>query len=111
MHQCQGFKFETISDKHCIKRILEDNQIIKLFYQNSHKYNLNAQNWGGSKGVDKYYDICVVVNKKIWKEITNGNSLTLVPLTRNKLYVACTRARGNVYIICDENTKPYKKVY
>ena len=50
MHQCQGFKFETISDKHCIKRILEDNQIIKLFYQNSHKYNLNAQNWGGSKG-------------------------------------------------------------
>ena len=53
----------------------------------------------------------LVVNKKIWKEITNGNSLTLVPLTRNKLYVACTRARGNVYIICDENTKPYKKVY
>ena len=50
------------------------------------------------RGEDKYQDVCVLLNKKTMEEYHAGQLSKLAPSTRNKLYVAITRARGNVYL-------------
>lgn len=52
---------------------------------------------GPSKERDHYQDVCVVLNPTLWKEHQRGNLPQLTALSRNKLYVACTRARGDLY--------------
>lgn len=90
---------EFISDKKQIDSILMDEKIIKLHYQNGAKAGTYHKNWGETKGEDCYQDVCVMLNKKTAKERVAGRLAELPPSTRNKLYVAITRARGNVYLI------------
>lgn len=49
-------------------------------------------------GLDKYTDVCVLLNKTTSKKMAAGKLAELAPMTKNKLYVAITRAKGNVYI-------------
>ena len=56
---------------------------------------------GETKGEDHYKDVCVMLNKTTAKKRTAGKLLELPPPTKNKLYVAITRARGNVYLVND----------
>ena len=42
-----------------------------------------------------------MLNKTTAKKRTAGKLLELPPPTKNKLYVAITRARGNVYLVND----------
>ena len=56
------------------------------------------KNWGETKGEDKYMDVCVLLNKATSKRMSSGTLSELAQLTKNKLYVAITRAKGNVYI-------------
>lgn len=56
------------------------------------------KNWGETKGEDKYTDVCVLLNKTTSKKMAAGKLAELAPMTKNKLYVAITRAKGNVYI-------------
>lgn len=82
-----------------IEEILNDSSIVKLHYQNSVKYGRNHKNWGETKGEDCYDDVCVLLNKNTMQSYRKGTLYNLADTTRNKLYVALTRARKNVYII------------
>jgi len=51
----------------------------------------------------------VVLNPTTLKAYDSGNLADLAPTTKNKLYVACTRAKGNLYFISELALKKYKK--
>ncbi|WP_010227075.1 tail fiber protein [Pseudomonas donghuensis] len=85
-----------------------DHGVVKLFYEQHYKYGCYSQNWGASKGQDHYQDVCVVLGAKAWKQYQEGTLHESVAQTRNKLYVAFSRARGGVYIVPDKLFKAYK---
>lgn len=96
-------------DSMAVLALYRDPKIIKLFYKEHYKYDCYSQNWGASKGSDQYQDVCVVLNSlnvKAWKA---GSFRDISPETRNKLYVACSRARGNLTLIPESLLKPYKR--
>ena len=88
-----------VSDKVDAEKLLNDDRTIKLCYQESQKYRFKAINWGASKGLDDFDDICIILNEKTLKAYNKNKLDELSPVTRNKLYVACTRAKGNIYFI------------
>lgn len=90
---------EFIDNKSQMDTILMDSKIIKLHYQNAAKFGACHKNWGETKGEDCYQDVCVMLNKKTAKERASGRLIELPQSTKNKLYVAITRAKGNVYLI------------
>ncbi len=89
--------------------LYENPKVVKLFYSESSKYGCYALNWGASKGQDHHEDVCVVMNKTTFKAFASGALTTLKPATRNKLYVALTRARRNVYIVAEANFRGLKQ--
>ena len=101
-----SFITELILDDE-IDAICTNNKTIKLFYQNSNKYNLYSDNWGNTKGKTFENDICVVMNPTTYKLYKSGNLLQLAPTTRNKLYVAFTRTKKGVYIVEEKKIKKY----
>lgn len=82
--------------------------IVKLFYQDHHKYGCYSNNWGASKGQDHFNDVCVIMGPQHWKQYQNGILDTLPSRTRNKLYVALSRTRGNLYLLPDKLLKIFK---
>jgi len=82
--------------------IFNDNSIVKLFYKENNKYDCNSQNWGGSKGINHFHDVCVVLNKTTKQAFDKHQLATLNPQTKNKLYVACSRANNDLYFVSDE---------
>jgi len=97
-----------VDDEEEADRIFRDNNIVKLFYQNSTKYSCYSNNWGKSKGEDHYEDVCIVLNPTTLGKYTKDKLLELNPQTKNKLYVACTRTRGNLYFISEKMYKKFK---
>jgi len=93
---------EYITDVNRINLILRDSTIVKLHYQNSAKFGINHKNWGATKGEDHYRDVCVLFNKTTATEHKAGKLQDLTPSTKNKLYVAITRARNNVYLVDEQ---------
>lgn len=98
----------VIDDAESANAILLNNQIVKLVFKENYKYAFNAINWGASKGMDDFEDICVVLYKTAHKHFQNHTLAQLSPSSRNKLYVACTRAHRHLYIMSDEYAKAYK---
>jgi DNA helicase-2/ATP-dependent DNA helicase PcrA len=92
-----------------ISEIYQDDSVIKLFFQTSHTYTGYVENWGKTKGLDNYNDVCVALNPKTHKAFMRGTLSTLAPLTKNKLYVACTRANGNLYFVEEKMLIQFKK--
>jgi DNA helicase-2/ATP-dependent DNA helicase PcrA len=88
-----------VSDEHEGRRIILSNKIHKLFFKEHYKFNCLSMNWGESKGIDHFDDVCVVLNKKTEEHFNNGKLSELSPMVKNKLYVACSRARNNLYIL------------
>lgn len=82
---------------------------IKLFYQEHGRYSCYSQTWGDSKGRDHYQDVCVVLNAESWKRFSTGTLAEMAATSRNKLYVACSRARGDLYVMPDTLLKAFKK--
>jgi superfamily I DNA/RNA helicase len=98
-------KVEFITDTNLINSILMNKKIEKLHYQKGADFGVGHKNWGATKGEDHYDDICVLLNKNT-AIARKTKTLDKLPMsTRNKLYVAITRARGNVYLI-DESSIP-----
>lgn len=91
-----------IVDKESALKIIEDNSIVKLVYDKSNERNYFAKNWGECKGEDDYNDTCIILNKTTAKIFSKEKFNELKPRTKNKLYVALTRTRGNCYLIEDE---------
>lgn len=84
-------------------------ETVKLFYQSHEKYPCFSQNWGASKGEDDYNDVCVVLHSGSYESLIRGELHKLNPQTRNKLYVACSRARGNLYLIPEYLVAKYRR--
>lgn len=79
--------------------VLVDNTITKLVYSNSAKYLFNALNWSYSKG-DTLNCACVILTDKFEKLDEDDFKVGKIPSsTINKLYVAMTRSRGDLYLV------------
>lgn len=99
-----------IDDENAIEKIANDDNIVKLFYQNSKKYDMkNKDNWGNSKG-NTYINTCVVLNKNSYEKYKKHKLNELPSSTKNKLYVALSRATNDVYIINEKYLDKYKKI-
>lgn len=81
-----------------IINVVNNDNIPKLFYKKASDYKCYAMTWGISKGLE-FDDVCVVLNKATLDKFKNNTLKDLSPSTRNRLYVACTRTRGNLYFI------------
>jgi len=99
-------KFED--DKSKIRDLMQNDQIIKLFFNKNTSYSCTSRNWGECKGEDCYNDVCVILNATSLKLYNKKKLLESAPLTKNKLYVACTRAKGNLYFISHKEAEDYK---
>jgi DNA helicase-2/ATP-dependent DNA helicase PcrA len=91
-----------------IDSIFNNDSVVKLFYQKSDSYAGNTANWGNTKGLDHFRDVCVVLNPKTLKAFYASSLDKLNPTTKNKLYVACTRAKGSLYFVPEKSLKKYK---
>lgn len=92
-----------------VTALYQDPNTVKLFYELHHRYGCLSQNWGASKGIDRYQDVCVVLNPSNVKAWNAGSFHDINPATRNKLYVACSRARGNLTFVPESLLKRYKR--
>ncbi len=93
-----------------IDSIFNNDSVVKLFYQKSDSYAGNTANWGNTKGLDHFRDVCVVLNPTTLKAFDSSSLDKLNPTTKNKLYVACTRAKGNLYFVPEKLLKKYKSL-
>lgn len=85
--------------------ILENNQIIKLVYNDAKKYSFLAFNWSYAKG-DTFSCVCVILTKDFEKlDDENFNCGKISPSTLNKLYVAMTRSCGDLYLLKNSTLK------
>ena len=103
----QGMIQELITQEE-IDSVMNDDEIMKLFYQKSQKYQCNSRNWGESKGTE-YEKICVVLNQSTYKHYKANTLNQLAGQTKTKLYVACTRTRKNLYFVEESKVKGYIK--
>lgn len=79
--------------------VLSNDRITKLIYSEATKYSFPVLNWSYSKG-DTIDCACVILTKDFEKLDEETFSTEKVsPSTLNKLYVAMTRSRGDLYLI------------
>jgi len=107
-HKQNDTEVRMINNKEEADELYYDKKIVKLFYSEHFKYNCFSRNWGDSKGENHYNDICVVLNKKTMEHYNNNKLDELPSQTRNKLYVACSRANNNLYFVNAEFYKKFK---
>lgn len=91
--------------------ILDNPDILKLVIQKAADYKFNAMNWSYSKG-DTFSSVCVILTDKFDnmddEEFTTKGIATS---TINKLYVAMTRSKGNLYLMKSATFKKMKDAY
>ena len=97
-----------LDEKAQCESIINEPSIPKLFYSNGSKYFCAGMNWGASKGLDHFVDICVVLNKSSYELYRKGKLNEMNPQTKNKLYVACTRAHRHLYIMSYKWLEKYR---
>ena len=95
-------------DKSAAEELHARTDTVKLFFKEHYLYPCHAQTWGASKGQNHYQDVCVVMNATSWKKYAENDLAGLAALSRNKLYVACSRARGNLYVMPESLLKAFK---
>lgn len=97
--------------KENLEAILEDNTIIKLVYENSSKYSFCAVNWSYSKG-DTMKNVCIILTQKFDTLDHDEFTCNGIPKsTLNKLYVAMTRTKGNLYLVKNNTFQTIKEKY
>lgn len=106
--EAQGHVF-FLNNEQEVDAIVKDDRIPKLFLDNSTNYRCASMNWGASKGINAFIDVCVVLNKTTQLLFQKGKLADLNSKTKNKLYVACTRAHRNLYITSYQFLEKYKK--
>lgn len=99
---------DTASDRAHAAQLHADDRIIKLFYKEHHRYGCYSMNWGASKGLDHFQDVCIVLGASHWRLFARNELGTLPAASRNKLYVACSRARGNITFIPETLIRPFR---
>jgi len=99
---------EHVSDPARAAALHADGSIIKLFYREHHRYGCFSMNWGASKGLDHFHDVCIVMGAEHWRKLTRRTLQALPPSSRNRLYVACSRARGNIWFVPETLLRPFR---
>lgn len=91
--------------------ILENQQIVKLVYKDAANYTFHALNWSYSKG-DTMDSACVILTSD-FEQLDDDKFSTekISGSTLNKLYVAMTRSRGNLYLVKASTFKALKHTY
>ena len=113
-----AIEIQSHSDRETVVKLVETQQeadhfhalhaMVKLFYDEHSRYGCYSQNWGASKGQDHYDDVCVVLNGTTLKAYQKGTLRDLAPMTKNKFYVACSRARGDLYFVSEQMYKKHR---
>lgn len=104
-HRGDETLIEYVGHDEGIRALMGSDAIIKLFYESGKTYPLKSKNWGDSKGEDHHHDVCVVLNKNTDKFYREGRLAELPPRTKNKLYVAITRTRNDLYLVPESKVK------
>lgn len=79
--------------------ILDDDRITKLTFRDAAHYSFNSINWSYSKG-DTLDSVCVILTDNFDQlDDENYTPCGIPTSTINKLYVAMTRSRGDLYLI------------
>ena len=107
-HRDDETNVEYVDSEERADQLFHQSDIVKLFYQSHQKYPCFSNNWGASKGIDSYGSVCVVLNDKTDKLYKSGELTSLLPTTRNKLYVACTRSKADIYFVPEKYYSKYK---
>lgn len=102
---------EVIWVKDNIEEVLENDAITKLVYNNAVKYAFAAVNWSYSKG-DTMDNVCVILTDD-FDSMDNADFScgSLSSSTVNKLYVAMTRTRGDLYLLKGTDFKKIRTNY
>lgn len=108
-HEERGSRIITVDDQDQANLLHADPTIVKLFLSEHYKYGCYSENWGASKGMDHFNDVCVVMGPGVWKDYVAERLHQANPQTRNKLYVACTRARGDLYFVPEKLLRAFKQ--
>ena len=101
-HRGDEVKIHIVETNEEARLILNNNEIVKLFYQKHYAFNCHSKNWGDCKGEDKYNKVCVVLNKTTHEKFVSSSLRELPAQTRNKLYVACSRAKSDLYFFSEK---------
>lgn len=107
-HRKDQTRIIFIEEKIQAIEVFKDDTKVKLFYQDFIKYPCHSNNWGKCKGLNNYGDVCVVMNATTMKLFKKERLCELPDSSRNKLYVACSRAHGDLYIVDEKYVKSYK---
>ena len=62
-----------------------------------------------SKGLDHFTDVCIVLGATHWALLAARRLNELPPATRNKLYVACSRARGRIWFLSKKLLRHFRQ--
>lgn len=108
-HKKENTEITMIDSKDEALMIYSNPEIVKLFYQEHYKFNCFSRNWGDSKGEDRYFDVCVVMNKTTYEKYKKDELNQLPATTTNKLYVALSRTKNNLYLMPEELIKELKE--
>lgn len=98
-HREDATTVRFIDDLLLVKKIYFNDSIIKLFIKEHYKFNCFSKNWGESKGEDNYNDVCIILNKSTLEKYLSKKLYQLPQITKNKLYVALSRAKRNLYLV------------
>ncbi len=98
-HRDDSTNVALVEDKGIADELFVDDSVVKLFYNNQSRYNCHSNNWGKSKGMDSYDSVCVVLTKSAFDLYKRNMLVELPPSSKNGLYVACTRARGDLCFV------------
>ena len=108
-HKIDETEIIIVDSKEKALKIHSNSEIVKLFYQEHYKFNCFSRNWGDSKGEDRYYDVCVVMNKTTFEKYQKSKLNELASTTTNKFYVALSRTKNNLYLMNEELIKELKE--
>ncbi len=98
-------------DKDEIDSILKNKSITKLVYMGANRYTFEPLNWSYSKG-DTVCTACVILTDNLENMDTEKFSITDISVvTRNKLYVALTRSKGDLFLVKASDFKNIKEAY
>ena len=98
-HRSHNASVNYVDDPKIVTEIVKDDSIVKLFYQKHYEYKCYSRNWGDCKGENGYRNICVMLNNSTLKKYKSNNLHDLPERTRNKLYVALTRANESIILV------------
>lgn len=107
-HDVRGSDLSVVEQAAVAKDLYRDPAIVKLFYSSHTRYGCFSNNWGASKGMDHFRDVCVVLGTDAWARLRTGGLQDLPPQTRNKLYVACSRARENLFFVREQDLREFR---